>query len=86
MPVFETYASRLVAATKAGAPDVYIYNKLPPFLRKQVSLIFDECIASASRDWAAIAKIMNRDVETFAIRTQYPSFNCMEYLRTSQDV
>jgi hypothetical protein len=33
MPVFETYASRVAAAAKAGKPDVYIYDELSTFLR-----------------------------------------------------
>src|SRR5882672_8202140 len=44
MPVFETYASRVAAAAKAGRPDVYTYDELPPLLRKQISQIFTECI------------------------------------------
>jgi hypothetical protein len=49
MPVYETYASRVAAAAKAGTPDVYIYDDLPPFLRKQISQIFTECIGPGWR-------------------------------------
>jgi hypothetical protein len=44
MPVFETYASRVAAAAKTGAPDIYTYDDLTPLLRKQISKIFTECI------------------------------------------
>lgn len=44
MPVFETFASRVAAAAKADAPDVYKYDELSPFLRKQISQIVTECI------------------------------------------
>lgn len=40
MPVFETFASRAASAAKAGIPDVYKYDELPTFLRKQISQIF----------------------------------------------
>jgi hypothetical protein len=80
MPVFETYASRVAAATKAGSPDVYTYDKLPPFLREQISQIFSDCVGpgwrvssyqfgssppNANNEWEAIAAIMRREVESF---------------------
>jgi hypothetical protein len=80
MPVFETYASRAAAAAKGGAPDVYTYDKLPPFLREQISQIFTSCIGpgwrvssnqfvdsppNANKEWDAIAEIMRREVESF---------------------
>jgi hypothetical protein len=51
MPVFETYAARAAAAEKANKPDVYVYDHLPPFLRKQVLKIFSECLGSQSPCW-----------------------------------
>jgi hypothetical protein len=51
MPVFETYAWRVAAAAKAGKPDVYIYDKLPAFLRTQISKIFEECITEFCPAW-----------------------------------
>jgi hypothetical protein len=80
MPVFETYASRVAAAAKAGSPDVYTYHELPPFLREQISQIFRDCIGpgwrvsssqfgssppNANEEWEAIAAIMSREVESF---------------------
>jgi hypothetical protein len=49
MPVFETYASRVADAAKAGAPDVYAYETLPSFLRKQISQIFTDSIGPGSK-------------------------------------
>jgi hypothetical protein len=79
MPVFETYASRVAAAAKAGSPDVYIYNELPPFLRVQLTQIFRDCIGpgwkgrspyvdppnNANGFWQQIAGIMAREIESF---------------------
>jgi hypothetical protein len=80
MPVFETYASRDAAAAKAGEPDVYIYDQLPPFLREQICQIFTDCIgpgwrvpsnqfgsspANANKEWESIASVMRRGVESF---------------------
>src|SRR5690348_6955056 len=50
MPVFETYASRVAAAAKAGSPDVYIYDELRPLVRKQLSIIFTQCIGPGWRE------------------------------------
>jgi hypothetical protein len=83
MPVFETYASRVADAEKAGAPDVYTYE-LSPFLRKQISQIFTECIGPgwksqginydlapeprhANGFWLAISQIIDRGIESFAL-------------------
>ena len=33
-------ASAAAAAAKAGTPDVYVYDRLPPFLRNQIAQIF----------------------------------------------
>jgi hypothetical protein len=81
MPVFETFASRVAAAAKAGAPDVYVYDELPPFLRKQISQIFTDCIGpgwkpprlyddipprNANAAWYEIARLMDREIESFS--------------------
>ena len=55
MPVFDTYASRVRLAEKAGQPDVYQYEHLPPFLRRQLNMIFTACIG-LRRDCAGILK------------------------------
>jgi hypothetical protein len=80
MPVFETYASRAADAAKAGSSDVYTYDKLPPFLREQISQILTACIGpgwkvssdqfgssppNANKDWEAIAAVMRREVGSF---------------------
>jgi hypothetical protein len=81
MPVFETYSSRMAAAAKAGTPDVYIFDRLPPFLREQISQILTACIGpgwqvssdqlgssppNANEEWERIAIIMRREVESFS--------------------
>jgi hypothetical protein len=82
MPVFETYASPVAAAAKAGTADVYTYDELPPFLRTQISRIFLECIgpgwqeppyftglppANANKIWAGIARIIDKEIASFAV-------------------
>src|ERR1700724_3083159 len=86
MPVFETYASRAAAAAKAGAPDVYIYDELPPFLRKQISKIFTECIGLGCPSWDEVARIMDREIRSYPLDTDEPYEDCMRYLRTSNDI
>jgi hypothetical protein len=53
MPIYQTYASRVAAAAKAGMPDVYTYDKLPLFLKTQIAQIFKECIGPGwdNREW-----------------------------------
>lgn len=83
MPVFETYASRVAQAARAGEPDVYIYDYLPSFLSEQIVQIFTACIGpgwkvscnqistsppNANKEWGAIAKIMRREVQSFLKR------------------
>src|SRR5262245_37708039 len=85
MPVFQTYASRVAA--KAGEPDAYTYDNLPPFLREQVSQILTACIGlglkvspheyvdtppNANWYWESIAEIMRREIKSF-IETSLPS-------------
>jgi AbiJ N-terminal domain 4 len=86
MPVFETYASRVASAAKAGRPDVYTYDELPPFLRRQISQIFEECIGSECPSWDGIVRIMDREIESFSIVNYNTYRDCMEYLSTSTDI
>jgi AbiJ N-terminal domain 4 len=91
MPVFETYASRVAAAAKANSPDVYVYDELPPFLRKQISDIIRECIGFSCPSWDEIAHIMDREIASYPDIASYsdidePYADCMRYLRTSKDV
>ena len=78
MPVYETYASRVADAAKAGTPDVYTYDELSPFLRAQISQIFRDCIGpgwkirlhvqtpnNANWIWTKIAGILVREIESF---------------------
>ena len=79
MPVYETYASRLQRAENARRPDVYTYDQLPSFLRKQLSLIFTACIGpghapapytigagrNANAMWDNITQILDREIPGF---------------------
>jgi hypothetical protein len=86
MPVFETYASRVAAAGKAGKPDVYIYDELSTFLRKQISQIFTACIGAGCPSWDEVAHILDREIRSYSLDTDEPYADCMTYLRTSNDV
>src|SRR5215472_4068485 len=98
MPVVETYASRVADGEKAGTPDVYTYDELPSFLRKQISQIFTECIGPAwdlvnfqraNKFWEEIARRMDREIETFnlGVAEQGRAYlHCMEYLRRSNHI
>jgi AbiJ N-terminal domain 4 len=102
MPVFETYASRVAAAAKAGASDVYTYDQLPPFLRKQISKIFADCIGPGVKDsvydpieqhnanavWEQITETMDKEVPSFLFEEtgSYAYGHCRKYLLTSNDV
>jgi hypothetical protein len=85
MPVYETYASRVAAAARAGEPDVYIYHALPHLLRKQIALILTECIGSGGRDWDTIEEIMHREVSSYENRGAQPRVSLLSYLRGSTD-
>jgi hypothetical protein len=88
MPVFETYASRVAAAARAGTPDVYIYDKLPAFLRTQISKIFKECITASSPSWDEVSYIMDRELESYSMmdKDYVPYKDCQYYLTTSDDI
>ncbi|MGO9997835.1 MAG: STM4504/CBY_0614 family protein [Acetobacteraceae bacterium] len=80
MAVFETYAMRRRREETAGQPDVYTYDELSPFLRKQLGLIFTSCIGpgyrpgyypeaappNANAEWRKIARVFDREQEDFA--------------------
>ena len=80
MPVYETYAARVEKAAKGDAPDVYVYDELPQFLRKQLAQILTDCIGTgfkqsaydtfheppnANETWDSIAGIMDRERQSF---------------------
>jgi hypothetical protein len=96
---------RVSAAARAGTRDVYTYDELPPFLRKQISQIVTDCIGpgwnrprvryfddeprNANATWSQIAKVMDREVKSFALPGTCDSYDyghCMTYLRESDDV
>jgi len=100
MPVFETFAARKKASEQSGVVDVYIYDSLPTFLRRQLVLLFTSCIGPGHRSddyytvennnraWDFIAGVMCREVESFSpISGMALSFDqCMTYLQTSTDI
>lgn len=82
MPVIKTYSARVADAAKAGTPDVYIYDELPPFLRKQLAKIFTDCIGpgwpprdygfnepprNANERWGPISRLMDKEIESFGL-------------------
>ena len=101
MPIFETFAKRKHAANRSGQPDIYVYDKLPSFLRKQLAIIFRECIGHYSNSeyepnangvWISINNIMSREHESFHdwyVKSGY-TFNskdkCISYLLEHDDV
>jgi hypothetical protein len=60
--VYDTYASRLRREETAGQPDMYVYDDLPAFLRKQLNIIFTKCIGD---EWTAIAELLDIELPTF---------------------
>jgi hypothetical protein len=86
MPVYETYAARAATAAKAGAPDVYVYDKLPPFLKKQISQILTESIPAVDEYWTDVAKTMDREIESFSTLYGPGSGSCLTYLAKSEDL
>jgi hypothetical protein len=95
--VYDTYASRLQRAEKAGQPDVYTYDQLSQFLRKQLSQIFTDCIGpgyacgdfpstpppNANDTWDGIVKIFDREQPDFErFASGSSSYEaCMSYLK-----
>ena len=77
MGVYQTYSKRKNLATKGGEPDVYRYDHLPDFLRKQIVMIWRDAIESfskrtygmpvptANKWWDKIATIMTKEAEAF---------------------
>jgi hypothetical protein len=94
MAVYETYADRLRKAARAGQPDVYTYDALPPFLRTQLSMIFKACFGAAigaeASHWQAIASTCEREIETFHAwtggATGTPRARCLNYLQSGWDL
>jgi hypothetical protein len=88
MAVYETYSHRQRKAARAGQPDVYRYDKLPPFLRVQLGMIFKACFGDAfdmeAPHWQAIASTCAREIETFhewaAAQRSATRHKCIYYL------
>src|SRR5689334_11064977 len=96
--VFETYERRRLAAQRAGEPDVFEYDQIPDFLRRQLVIILGDSIGIYSESqyehrkanswWEALADIMTREVESFP-RYRYdvsPYDRCVEFVRNEQNV
>jgi hypothetical protein len=87
MPIFETYASRVAAAARTGAPEIYTYDDLPPLLRRQITKIVIECIGPGSPKWDEIASVMDREVSSYAADPGLCAYeNCLRYLTCSENV
>ncbi|HVY16078.1 MAG TPA: hypothetical protein VHB27_12705 [Rhodopila sp.] len=91
MSVIDTYASRKRRAENAGKPDVYEYDYLPPFLRKQLGMIFKACLGDryeALETWTTIASVLDREVESFhSFRRRADAIErCVGYLEGSSDL
>jgi AbiJ N-terminal domain 4 len=77
---------RALRAAKASKPETYIYDELPNLLRKQLSLIFTECVGSKSPRWSTIKAIMEREIASYSETNPCGSYErCMSYLETSDD-
>ncbi len=93
MPVIETYASRKRRAERAGQPDVYRYDYLSPFLRRQLAMIFVACLGKSEvhqdhDPWHRIAQMLDREIESFYEKN--PRFKaaqrCVRYLDAAVNV
>ena len=96
MPVLNGYATRKREAEQSGVADVYVYDALPAFLRRQLALIFTSCFGPGLQNyggnnesvWDFLANTMYREVESFEIKASRISNHdkCLSYLTNSTDV
>ncbi len=100
MGAFETYAKRKAAKKAAGEPDVFEYDVIPAFLRKQVALIAQASLGpwyppngfgghspSGNDNWEGIAQIMEREFESFPDRdTDDDCQRCLFFLSSATNV
>ena len=95
MGTFDTFAKRKRAREKSGQTDVYQYDMVPPFLRKQVALILEATlgpyvnqpyVARGNENWDLLASTMEREFETFPGRSKGDAMQrCMVFLGTEED-
>ena len=50
--VYETYSERRRRLERAGQPDVYTYDQIPPKLRNQIIHIWTDAFGSGSEDYS----------------------------------
>lgn len=102
MPLYDTYAKRKRRAERAGEPDVYSYNEIPDFLKKQVALVLDAAIGIWAHDtsyfyrhgnkgWTLVDDIMTREHESYYkmrgnSNLDTPRARFLHFVRNASDV
>lgn len=95
--MFETYERRRQVAQRAGQKDVFTYNEVPSFLRRQLKIILTDSIGiygdeyqpfKANGWWQAISEIMEKEIASFPAKS-YGSTSysrAMHFLEGEQDI
>jgi len=92
MPVFDTYAKRKRMREKAGQREVYQYDKIPNFLRKQLMLIFEASIGNPDiyitddNAWCGIASLLEREFPDFPNRNASAGNRCLKVTANSSNL
>lgn len=101
MGVFDTYAKRKKMRERSGQPDVYTYDRIPSFLRKQIGLIlraslgpWDQrvhyshvtSVPCGNPNWVMIAQVLEREVSSFPDEPDEPIKRCLNFLDQTKDV
>src|ERR1700730_4294999 len=95
MGVFDTYAKRKKMREKSRQPDVYTYDQIPSFLRKQIGLILRASlgpwdprvyyshavgIPCGNINWELIAGILEKEVPSFPNEDESQFNRCLNVL------
>jgi hypothetical protein len=95
MPIFATYERRRVEAGRAGKADVFEYDQIPDFFRKQLHIVLKNSISlydesgyhsgNANEWWNLIAEVLEKEVEGFP-NNDYNSYQrCALFLAQAQN-
>ncbi|HEV2545753.1 MAG TPA: hypothetical protein VGU20_00290 [Stellaceae bacterium] len=97
MATFDTFAKRKRARERVGQSDVYQYDIVPPFLRKQIMMViaaslgpwteadFPHHYLSGNENWNLLAGILEREFETFpAGEYSNDKERCVEFLGSAE--
>lgn len=84
MGIYDTFTKRLRIRQKAGQPDVYQYNELPPALRGQIVHIFRDAIGRGVGEihgenlWVSLERTVCRERGTFVLNDEHemPEARC----------